>query len=243
MNFIVATSFGLCYNTGIFSREKKIINNKAKEGNKAMNSKNNNQNKGGKVYTRVVFLMAQNPYTDMWEPMALFPDLYWDAEKRENVSYQHCGQHGPCCKAFALLDCIAPKRQHLKAVERLKKELESLDEPYALTVLDSAEWLKENAALAKDLEKNTKHYEMAAEEPSEKVAELKKMENDTMAFMDELLDDGFSETKKAISELFEEEFAELKEGEDRDYSDLEEEEEYIGEGTAPTEAEEGTAAA
>ena len=43
------------------------------------------------------------------------------------ISYQHCGQHG---------------RQHLKAVERLKYELEHLEEPYALTVLDSNEWAK-----------------------------------------------------------------------------------------------------
>ena len=96
----------------------------------------------GTIYTNVVFLMAQNPYTDMWEPMAYFPDLYWDIEKKMNVSYMHDGQHGPCCEAFALLDCIAPKKQHMRAVERLKIELEHLDEPYALTVLDSAEWVK-----------------------------------------------------------------------------------------------------
>lgn len=96
----------------------------------------------GTIYTKVVFLMAQNPYTDMWEPMAYFPDLYWDVEKKMNTSYMHNGQHGPCCEAFALLDCIAPKRQHMKAVERLKCELEHLDEPYSLTVLDSDEWIK-----------------------------------------------------------------------------------------------------
>ena len=106
----------------------------------------------GKVFTRVVFLMAQNPDNDRWEPMAYFPDINWDIDGKNKMSYMHNGQHGPCCEAFALLDCIAPRRQHLAAVARLKAELESLDEPYALTVLDSEEWLKSNGKRAKEIE-------------------------------------------------------------------------------------------
>lgn len=120
-----------------------------------MNGKNN----GGKVFTRVVFLMAQNPYTDRWEPMALFPDIDWDMNGNK-TSYMHNGQHGPCCEAFALLDCIAPRRHELAAVARLKAELESLPEPYVLTVLDSAEWIKSHGERAKELDRNV--YEATA---------------------------------------------------------------------------------
>lgn len=110
-------------------------------------------NGNGKTFTKVVFLMAQNPDNDRWEPMALFPDIDWDYSGNK-VSYMHNGQHGPCCEAFALLDCIAPKRQHLAAVARLKAELESLPEPYVLTVLDSEEWLKSKGERRKELDRN-----------------------------------------------------------------------------------------
>ena len=116
-----------------------------------MNGIRNNNH--GKTFTRVIFLMAQNPYTDRWEPMAYFPDLNWDYEGRQKVSYMHNGQHGPCCEAFALVDCIAPRRQHMKGVERLKKELEHLEEPYALTVLDTEEWLKSKGMRKIEIEK------------------------------------------------------------------------------------------
>lgn len=108
----------------------------------------------GKTYTRVVFLMAQNPVNDRWEPMAYFPDIPWNNYTTDKMSYMHNGQHGPCCEAFALLDCIAPKKQHLAAVARLKDELETAPEPYALIVLDSAEWLKSHGERAKELDRN-----------------------------------------------------------------------------------------
>lgn len=111
--------------------------------------------KAGKTFTKVVFLMAQNPSTDMWEPMAYFPDIDWDMAGNK-TSYMHEGQHGPCCEAFALLDCIAPRRQHLKAVARLQAELENLSEPYALTVLDSEEWLRSNGKRRVALARNVK---------------------------------------------------------------------------------------
>lgn len=120
---------------------------------------NKNKTAAGTTFTRVVFLIAQNPENDRWEPMAYFPDIEWGVGGHK-MSYMHNGQHGPCCEAFALLDCIAPRRQHLAAVARLKAELESLPEPYALTVLDSAEWIKSNGKRAKELDRNV--YEATA---------------------------------------------------------------------------------
>ena len=117
--------------------------------------------KSGATFTKVVFLMAQNPTNDRWEPMAYFPDIPWGYNDNGNkMSYMHNGQHGPCCEAFALLDCIAPKRQHFAAVSRLKKELESLPQPSVLTVLDSAEWLKSKGERRKELDRNV--YEATA---------------------------------------------------------------------------------
>lgn len=101
-----------------------------------------NETPTGKTVANVVFLMAQNPYTDLYEPMAYFPDILWDEDRRNHMSYMHDGQHGPCCEAFALLDCIAPNCKHRKAVAALKKELEGIG--YVLTVLDSKAWLESN---------------------------------------------------------------------------------------------------
>lgn len=108
--------------------------------------------KVGKTFTKVVFLQEQNPYTNLWEVFAFFPDLYWDYEKKFNVCYQHIGQHGPCLETYALLDCKAPTPKQRKAVERLKYELEHRDEPYALTVLDSNEWVKSKGKRRKELD-------------------------------------------------------------------------------------------
>lgn len=127
-----------------------------------MNTMNKN-GATGKVFTKVVFLMAQNPSTDRWEPMAYFPDIDWDVEGKNKASYMHNGQHGPCCEAFALLDCIAPKRQHFAAVARLKAELFNIG--YVLTVLDSAEWLKSKGERRKELDRNV--YEATAITDSE----------------------------------------------------------------------------
>ena len=122
----------------------------------------NTNDKQGKVFARCVFLMAQNPDTDRWEPMAYFPDMDWDLSGNK-ASYMSNGQHGPCCEAFALLDCIAPKRQHFAAVARLKAEL--FNRGYILTVLDSAEWLKSKGERAKELDRNV--YEATAITDSE----------------------------------------------------------------------------
>ncbi len=111
----------------------------------------------GKTFTRVVFLMAQNPDNDRWEPMAYFPDIDWDINGNK-ASYMHNGQHGPCCEAFALLDCIAPRRQHLAAVSRLEAELKAIG--YVLTKLDSNEWIKSHGERAKELDRNV--YEATA---------------------------------------------------------------------------------
>ena len=126
-----------------------------------MNTNTMNGNKG-KTFARVVFLMAQNPDNDRWEPMAYFPDIDWDLQGNK-ASYMHNGQHGPCCEAFALLDCIAPRRQHFPAVARLQEELRSIG--YVLTPLDSEEWLKSKAARAKELDRNV--YEATAITDSE----------------------------------------------------------------------------
>lgn len=99
---------------------------------------NTTTNTRGKTFATVVFLMAQNPDTDRWEPMAYFPDIAWDLGGNK-ASYMHDGQHGPCCEAFALIDCIAPRRQHMAAVARLKAELEGIG--YELTVIDTATWM------------------------------------------------------------------------------------------------------
>lgn len=118
---------------------------------------NTNNNTNGAV--KVVFLMAQNPDNDRWEPMAYFPDIPWGFDGNK-MSYMHNGQHGPRCEAFALLDCIAPRRQHFAAVARLKKELETLPDPYVLDVLDSNEWIKSNGERRKELDRNV--YEATA---------------------------------------------------------------------------------
>jgi hypothetical protein len=113
----------------------------------------------------------------------------------------------------------------MKSVQRLKNELEHLDEPYVLTVLDSAEWMAQNAGLAREYAKNSKHYEQAAEEQvaiPQPVTEEERYEQ--MDFLNALLDDGFCETQKAISELFDEEFGELAADSDKDYSDLDDDE-------------------
>lgn len=125
-----------------------------------MNNNNNGNTIMGKTFTRVVFLMAQNPSTDRWEPMAYFPDIDWD-HSGNKASYMHDGQHGPCCEAFALLDCIAPKRQHLAAVARLKSEL--YNQGYVLTVLDSEEWIKSNGQRARELDRNVYEATMVAD--------------------------------------------------------------------------------
>lgn len=134
--------------------------------------------KNGKVFTRVVFLMAQNPNTDRWEPMAYFPDIDWDMSGNK-ASYMHEGQHGPCCEAFALLDCIAPRRQHLAAVARLKAELESLPDPYVLTVLDSEEWIKSHGKRKEELDRNV--YEAVAQNDSAAVMEANKRNGERRA--------------------------------------------------------------
>lgn len=112
----------------------------------------NNETAKGKIFTRVVFFMAQNPDTDRWEPLAYFPDIPWDADKKNMMSYMHDGQHGPCAESFIFEDCKVPTNKFDKAaVARLKDELENLDEPYALTVVDTNQWLAENAARAAEV--------------------------------------------------------------------------------------------
>ena len=111
----------------------------------------------GKTFTNVVFLMAQNPDNDRWEPMAYFPDINWDFDGNK-VSYMHNGQHGPCCEAFALLDCHAPRKHEFAAVARLQEELRSIG--YVLTPLDPNEWLKSKAARRVELDRNV--YEATA---------------------------------------------------------------------------------
>ena len=113
---------------------------------------NGNGNATGKVFTRVVFFLAQNPDTDRWEALAYFPDIPWDIEKKNMTSYMHNGQHGPCAESFIFEDCKIPANKFDKAaVRRLKEELENLDEPYALIVVDTAQWLNENAARAEEV--------------------------------------------------------------------------------------------
>lgn len=123
--------------------------------NTNMMNKNGTQ---GKVFAKVVFLMAQNPNNDRWEPMAYFPDIDWDCFGKNKASYMHNGQHAPCCEAFALLDCIAPRKHEIAAVARLKAELNA--QGYVLTVLDSAEWLASKGERAKELDRNV--YEATA---------------------------------------------------------------------------------
>lgn len=185
------------------------------------NAVENKSANGGKVFTRVVFLMAQDPYTYLLEPIAVFPDLYLDEAKKLWVSYMHDGQHGACLKHFALNDCLVPSSKHLKAVAALKDELEHLKEPYVLTVLDAAEWKKENAVLAKQLMKNAKHYETAEEETDAgRCSEVEEKKDVQADFFDRLFDDDFAETKKTIASIFDEELGDIAADIDKDYSDI-----------------------
>lgn len=120
----------------------------------------------GKTFTNVVFLMAQNPDNDRWEPMAYFPDIKWDYSGNK-ASYMHNGQHGPCCEAFALLDCRAPRKHEFAAVARLQSELRSIG--YVCTPLDSTEWLKSKAARRVELDRNV--YELTSVTDSAKMME------------------------------------------------------------------------
>ena len=107
----------------------------------------------GKVVTKVVYLMAQDPETDRWEPMAYFPDLPWSNGRTDvKTSYMHKGEHGPALDSFVLLDCKVPSRQHMAAIARLHKELEERN--YMLTVLDSAEWMASKGTRRKELDAN-----------------------------------------------------------------------------------------
>lgn len=119
-----------------------------------MNKTNGNNGIKGKVFTRVVFFMAQNPDNNRWEALAYFPDIPWDVYGKNKTSYMHEGQHGPCAESFIFEDCKAPSNKlDLAAVRRLKCELENLQEPYVLTVVDTKEWLAENrerAEMVKD---------------------------------------------------------------------------------------------
>ena len=178
---------------------------------------NTNNNASGKTYTRAVFLMCLND-ANYYEPIAVFPDIYWDAAKTCWMCYQHVGQHGACCKQFALCDCIPPRARDRRSVERLKAELENLDEPYVLEVLDAAQWQNDNAELAKQLVKNSKHYEDVQEETGNVHATAEHEQ-----YVNSFSVDDFADTKKAISELFDEEFADLKADENKDYSDLSDE--------------------
>lgn len=119
---------------------------------KANNTNTNNGTATGKTYTRVVFFMSQNPDTDRWEALAYFPDIPWDGDCKNMTSYMHQWGHGPCAESFIFEDCKIPANKFDKAaVRRLKDELENLDEPYALTVVDTAQWLNENAARAEEV--------------------------------------------------------------------------------------------
>lgn len=122
--------------------------------------------KNGKTFTRVVFLMAQNPDTDRWEPMAYFPDIPWDIDGKNMTSYMHDGQHGPCAASFVFEDCRAPSNKYDNAaVNRLKAELENLDDPYVLEVLDTKTWLAENSARAAVIRDNI--YQICYKKDSE----------------------------------------------------------------------------
>ena len=117
-----------------------------------MNTINNSNGGKGKVFTRVVFFMSQNPDNKRWEALAYFPDIPWDSDGRNMTSYMHNGQHGPCAEIYVFENCKVPSNKcDLAAVRRLKEELENLDEPYALTVVDTKEWLAENSERAAEL--------------------------------------------------------------------------------------------
>ncbi|MBO6031710.1 MAG: hypothetical protein J6Q22_09575 [Prevotella sp.] len=112
----------------------------------------NNGTATGKVFTRVVFFMAQNPDNDQWEALAYFPDIPWDKYGKNKCSYMHVGQHGPCAESFIFEDCKPPKsNRDMAAVARLKEELENLEEPYALTVINTDEWLAANKVRAAEI--------------------------------------------------------------------------------------------
>ena len=130
----------------------------------------NTNTKTGKIFTRVVFFMAQNPFTDQWEALAYFPDIPWDYEKRNMTSYMHEGQHGPCAESFIYEDCKAPSNKYDRAaVRRLKDELEHLEEPYSLTVIDTEVWLNEHKERAAEIRDNI--YQLCYKKDSEAMLE------------------------------------------------------------------------
>lgn len=112
----------------------------------------------GRTIARVVFLITVNPDTDKREALAYFPDMPWDNYGKNMTSYMHNGQHGPCCEAFALLDCKPVVNAFdRKAANELKAELESIG--YDLEVLDSQKWVKDmverKTAIRRNVEEST----------------------------------------------------------------------------------------
>lgn len=102
--------------------------------------------KPGRVFTRVVFFMSQNPDSKQWEPMAYFPDLTWDRAGRYRTCYMSAWGHGPCADAYLYEDCKAPGgKLEWAAVDRLKSELETLAMPYELDVVPAENWLEDHA--------------------------------------------------------------------------------------------------
>lgn len=107
----------------------------------------------GKIIETVVFLVTKNIYTGRAEAIAYFPNTKWDSFGKDCASYMHNGQHGPCCEAFALLDCHPAKARNDYAVVRnLQKELESMG--YVLNILDAEKWYAEKHGRKAELSRN-----------------------------------------------------------------------------------------
>lgn len=162
-----------------------------------MNTKSNTTL--GKTFTQVVFLMAPDD-EGRYEAMAFFPNEFWrDGDVKLYTSYMHYGQHGDCCEAFALLDCIAPKAANKREVEALKKELEGIG--YVLEVLDTKSWLASKTERTKELTRNLKHM-IRGKEEGETLVSIAPIQED---FLSDLFGDD-AETSNAIKEVFAEEF-------------------------------------
>lgn len=87
-------------------------------------------------FVRVVYLKTPKTEGDEGgEVFAFFPDEKWNDS--DNVSYAHCGQHGPCALEYAK-ECTAATKEEY---EGLDNELRDIG--YVTMAADAVNWLKE----------------------------------------------------------------------------------------------------
>lgn len=117
-------------------------------------NRNNNNRKAkvmdGKCYCEAVFVMCKNDDTGVWEPMCFFPTISWNGG---NIKSCYCSAegHNPCCEAFVMLDCRAPRQMEKSAVDGLREEMRGLG--YVLTEIPAEEYYNKGDGRRRQMKK------------------------------------------------------------------------------------------